>query len=186
MPASGMSTPVTPAGAPAASRHWQRGSAGGDKVRRVGVQLPAATLLAHHHVLDAYSDPSLPDDGRLVCERHPDFEKSVLLLGDEGPLVHVEADAVAHPMPEVRSVAGLFDGRTARAVDLGAGHTRSRRRAAGLLRCQHRCVRPYVFGGRLPAQDGATEVRAVAVEHGAKVKQDRLAFPKGPACTRTA
>src|SRR5262249_38538656 len=171
------------AGAPGPA---ERGSAGCDKVRRVGVQLPAATLLAHHHVLDPCSDPAWPDDGRLVRERCAGFEQRVVLLGDERPLVHVEADAVTHPMPKIGPVAGLLDGCPAGAVDLGAGHARPGGRAAGFLCRQHRCVSANVLRSRLPAEDRASEIRAVAIEDGTEVEQHSLAVSKRPARARAA
>src|SRR5215467_2599576 len=164
----------------------ERGSGGGDQVGRVGVQLPAAALLAYHDVLDAYADLALPDDGRLVCERHPGFQRCALFLGDERPLVNIEADAVAHPMAKVGPVAGVLDRRPAGPVDLRAGHRGTCCGPAGLLCRQHRCVGAQIPGGRLAAEYGATEVRAVAIEHGAEVEQDGLALAEGPRCTRAA
>ena len=92
-------------------------------------------------------------------------------------LVHVEADAVAHPVAEVRTEPGLLDRRAAGRVDVARERARDGGGASRLLRREHRRVRLGVAGGRLAAHDGATEVGRVARHvDGAEVEHHRLAL----------
>ncbi len=94
----------------------------------------------------------------------------------------VEPDAVAHPMAEVLSEAGLLDRAAAGSVHLARRRPGGRSGASRLLGGEHDLVDLAVLGARLAAVDRAAEVRAIAVDDAAEVEHHRGAGGDAAAC----
>src|SRR5205814_10060047 len=90
-----------------------------------------------------------------------------------------EADRVSGSVPEPLAVPSLLDDLAAGSIDLARRDARASGFDAGGLCRDHELVDAPELGIRFAHEDGAAEVRAVAIDDGAEVERDRGALADG-------
>ena len=110
-----------------------------------------------------------------------DRERAPRLLGEARILVHEEADAVAEPVPEGLAEACRLDLVAGRRVDARTGRTGPDGLEPGELSVEADLVGSLELFRKRPGCEGPRAVRAVAVDHAARVDDHRLAALDAPA-----
>src|SRR5438105_2567228 len=134
-------------------------------------------LVGHdHQVLDPYPEATREVDARLDRDHVAGEQRPVRALGQAGALVDLDADPVPEAVAEMLAVAPSVDHRPCHGVDLATAGARLHRLDTGELGAEHQLVDVPRLRPGLPRRERPRAVRAVAVELGAPVDNDQLAF----------
>src|SRR5215469_1608352 len=136
---------------------------------------------AHHQgVLDPYAAPAGQVDPGFDGNGNPVSECTGPPVPDDRGLVHLQADPVAEPVPEVLVVTGVTDLVTGGRIDVSHVRADRRSRHAGPLGGGHQIIDLPLPGGRLAERHGAGHVGVVPLVPRAAVDRDQVPSGERP------
>src|SRR5215469_5698924 len=136
---------------------------------------------AHHQgVLDPDAAPAGQVDPGFDGNGNPVSQCTGPPVPDDRGLVHLQADAVAEPVPEILVVTGVADQVTGGRVDGGHIGADGRRAHAGPLGGGHQVIDLPLPAGRLAERHGAGHVGVVPAEPRAAVDRDQVPLGERP------
>src|SRR5215216_481623 len=142
--------------------HMQRLESAGERF--------TATVAYHDHILDAAAQLVRDGDAWLHGEAHARPQLGGVARSQKRRLVYVHTNAVAKPVAEGFSIAGVGDHRARGGVGLLAGIAGPQGGNTGGLRPQHQLVDAAILSAGIAKEHRSPEVVAVAIVDGAKVE----------------